>query len=161
MRKRGDEVVIQFEYDRSLVKAVKSLGRRRFDSFSKEWVVPLHLYMDALAHLEAVGADVELDSDLASMYDDELVPPPRKAEVAIGRVGDDYVVHFDYDPELVKAVKGIPGRTFDSSSKAWFIPIEGEEETLNNLLKAFELLDCSLRVEPKLRDLVEGLAPIP
>lgn len=161
MRKRGDEVVIQFEYDKSLVKAIKSLGKRRFDSFSKEWVVPLHLYIDALAQLEAVGADIELDSDLTSMYNDALLPPPKKPEVTIGRVGDDYVVQFDYDPEMVKAVKGIPGRTFDPSSKAWFIPIEAEEETLSNVLKSFELLECSIRVEPKLRRLVEGLTPLP
>ncbi len=161
MRRRGDEVVIQFEYAKGLVKAVKSLDKRSFDSFSKEWVVPIHLYMDAMARFEAVGAHVELDDELASMYDKTLVPPPRKPEVTISRVGEDYVVQFDYDPELVKAAKRIPGRTFDPSSKAWFIPIEDEFETLSNVAKTFELLECSIRLEPKLRSIMEAPTPLP
>ncbi len=159
MRRRGDEAVIQFDYDKSLVAAVKGLPKRSFDPQTKEWVVPLHLYLDAVARLQAVGADVRLDEELQVMYDEALLPPPKKPEVIISRCGDEYMVQFEYDPVLVKAAKGIPGRSFDPSSKAWFVPIDNERETLRNVLQTFELVDCTIRLEQKLRPLVGALAP--
>ncbi len=158
MSRRGDEAVIQFDYDRSLVTAVKGLDRRSFDPWTKEWTIPLHLYIDAVARFQAIGSKVELDGELQAMYDEALVPPPKKPEVTISRCGDEYVVQFEYDPSLVKATKRIPGRNFDPSSRAWFVPIEDAEGTLKSVLKTFEALDCSIRLEPKLRPLVAGLA---
>ncbi len=158
MRRRGDEVVIVFDYDRTLVKTVKSLDKRSFDPQTKEWTVPLHLYLDAVARFQAVDASVELDEKLGAMYDEALVPPPKKPVVTISRCGDEYVVQFEYDPSLVKATKRIPGRNFDPSSRAWFVPIEDAEGTLKSVLKTFEVLDCSIRLEPKLRPLLAGLA---
>ncbi len=161
MRRRGDEVVIGFDYDRALVKAVKSLDRRTFDAFAKEWVIPLHLYMDAVARFEGVGASVEMDEALSAMYSKALLPPPKKPEVAIRRVGDEYVVQFEYDPKLVKAAKRIPGRTFDPASKAWLVPIEDDEKTLRNIVQALELVECSIQLEPKLRPTAEGQPLLP
>ncbi len=159
MRKRGDEAVIGFEYDKSLVTAVKSLPKRSFDPQTKEWVVPLHLYLDAVARLRASGAEVDLDEDLRAMRDKASMPPPKAPEVSISRCGDEYVVQFEYDPSLVKAVRRIPGRSFDPSSKAWFIPIEDDEATLKDVVKAFEATECSIRLEGKLRPVMAGLQP--
>lgn len=154
VRRRGDEVVLRFDYDRSLVAAVKGLPRRRFDPFTKEWVLPLHLYMDAVSILQATGASVELDDELKALYEQGAVVPRTRPEVSIGRCGGEYVVQFEYDPSLVKATKKIPGRSFDPASKAWFVPIVDERETLHDLLAAFEGVDCSIRLESKLRALV-------
>lgn len=146
---------MSFEYDRSLVKTVKSLERRTFDPFSKEWVIPVHLYRDAIARFEALGADVELDAGLATLQDEGEISLPQKPEVVISQVGDDYVVQFEYDPDLVTAAKRLPGRTFDPASKAWFIPIQEETRTLRDVLGAFEPHNCTVRLEPKLRPLLE------
>lgn len=154
MRRRGDEVVLSFEYDKSLVATIKGLPQRRFDPSTKEWVLPLHLYMDAAALLEAVGAHVEMDQELRILYDEGQIPRPKKPEVAISRCGEEYVVQFDYDAALVKAARKVPGRTFDPSAKAWFVPIDDEEETLRLLLSSFEDVECAIRLEPKLRALV-------
>ncbi len=76
MQRRGEEAVIRFDYDRALVRAVKGLERRSFDARTKEWVVPLYLYADALARLEAAGGEVELDADLQTMVAEGLHPRP-------------------------------------------------------------------------------------
>lgn len=156
MRKRRDEAVAHFDYDRSLVKAVKGLDKRSFDAQTKEWIIPLHLYRDAVARFESVGASVELDEELEAMTVGALLPPPKKPEITISRCGDEYIVQFEYDPSLVEAVKRIPKRSFDPASKAWFVPIEDEKATLSAVLQTFEVMDCTIRLQPKLRTLVAG-----
>lgn len=161
MRRRGNEAVIQFDYDRALVRAVKGLERRSFDTRTKEWVVPLHLYADAIARLEAAGGEVEMDADLQTMYAEGLQPRPPRPEVHVARSGGDYVIRFDYEPRLVRVVKEIPGRSFDASAKAWFVPIEDEVGTLQEVLRPFEAANCTIRLEPDLERLVAGAAPTP
>lgn len=144
-------MVLRFDYDRALVAAVKSLPRRRFDASTKEWVVPLHLYLDVLSVIEAAGGIVEMDEGLRELLERGDVISPRKSEVTISRCGSEYVVQFEYEPSLVRVAKAIPGRTFDPVSRAWFIPIEDEERTLRYLLDAFESAGCTIRLEPKLK----------
>jgi hypothetical protein len=156
MRRRGEDLVLHFEYDRALVAAVKSLPKRRFDPSTREWVVPLYHYMDAISVMEAAGAAVEMDEDVKQLFEEGAFIPPEKPEVVIGRCGAEYVVQFEYEPALVKVAKSIPGRSFDPVSKAWFVPIEDEEGTLNRLLEAFGAVNCSIRIESKLK----SLAPI-
>lgn len=156
MRRRGDDAILRFEYDPSLVKTVKGLEKRTFDAMAKEWVIPLHLYLDAAARLEAVGAEVLFDEELTTLRNREIVPPPKKPEVTISRVGEEYIVQFEYDANLVRATKGLPKRSFDPASKAWSIPIGDEEGTLRQLIWTYEGLGSSVRLEPKLRPRSEG-----
>lgn len=153
MRRRGDEAVLRFEYDRGLVAAVKALPRRRFDPETKEWVLPLHHYLDAARALEAMGAQVELDPELEALTEEGAVPPPPRPRAAVTRAGGHYMVRFEYRPALVRAVRQIPGRTFDPSSKAWFVPIEEAELTLRAIVEALEEVGCVV-------DLPEDLLPL-
>lgn len=159
MRRLGEEAVIRFDYDRALVRAVKGLERRRFDARTKEWVVPLYLYADALARLEAAGGEVELDDDLQTMLAGGLQPRPPEPEVHVGRTGGNYIIRFEYEPRLVKAVKEIPGRTFDPSAKAWFVPIQDEVGTLGEVLRPFEAAGCTIHLDPDVERLLA--APLP
>lgn len=43
----------------------------------------------------------------------------RAVDLADGR----FVIRFRYDPELVSAVKAVPGRSFDGASKCWTAPL--------------------------------------
>ncbi|MFQ6012798.1 MAG: hypothetical protein ACE5LS_04060 [Thermoplasmata archaeon] len=149
MRRRGDEAVLSFEYDRFLVKAVKSMDRRRYDPVTKEWSVPLHYYADAVATLEAVGAEVEMDSELMDLHARAVVPPEAPHRVSVERAGDQYVVRFEYDSSLVQAIKKVPGRTFDSVARAWLIPME--EGALENLLATLDEVNCTVELAPDVK----------
>ena len=41
-----------------------------------------------------------------------------------------FVIEFEYDSDLVTAVKNIPGRRYDSNTKKWIVPSSSEEEVL-------------------------------
>ncbi len=41
-----------------------------------------------------------------------------------------FVIEFDYDPDLVNAVKNIPGRKYDTISKNWIVPSSSEQEVM-------------------------------
>lgn len=47
--------------------------------------------------------------------------------------GNDYyfIIEFDYDSDLVNAVKNIPGRKFDSNSKNWTAPSSSEQAVIS------------------------------
>ena len=47
--------------------------------------------------------------------------------------GNDYyfIIEFDYDSDLVNAVKNIPGRKFDSNSKNWTAPSSSEQAVMS------------------------------
>lgn len=42
-----------------------------------------------------------------------------------------FVIEFEYDADLVTAVKNIPGRRYDSNTKKWIVPSSSEEEVLS------------------------------
>ncbi len=149
MRRRGDEAVLSFDYDRFLVRAVKTLDRRRYDPMTKEWTIPIHYYADALATLEAVGAGVEMDPELADLHERAVVPPKARPDVSVERAGDQYIVRFEYERSLVRAIRKVPGRTFDSVARAWLVPVE--EGALENLLATFAEVDCAVQLAPELK----------
>ena len=37
---------------------------------------------------------------------------------------DVYIIRFQYDPELVKLIKNVPGRQYDPDHKYWTIPLD-------------------------------------
>ncbi|MEE9592012.1 MAG: hypothetical protein V3W28_00335 [Thermoplasmata archaeon] len=144
MRRRGNEAVLSFDYDRFLVKAVTTLDRRRYDPMTKEWTVPLHYYADAVATLEAVGAEVKMDPELADLHERAVVPPKARPEVKVERAGGQYIIRFEYERSLVQAIKKVPGRTFDSVARAWLVPVE--EGALENLLATLGEVDCTVQL---------------
>ncbi len=150
MRRRGDEAVLNFDYDRFLVRAVKTLDRRRYDPMTKEWTIPIHYYADALATLEAAGAEVEMDEELEDMHQRAVLPPEARPQVTVERSGDQYVIRFEYNRSLVHAIKTVPGRTFDGVARAWLVPVE--EGALENLVATFAEAECTVEVAPGLKD---------
>ncbi len=149
MRRRGDEAVLSFDYDLLLVRAVKTLDRRRYDPMTKEWTIPIHYYADALATLEAEGAEVEMDEELADMHERAVVPPEARPQITVEQSGDQYLIRFEYNRSLVQAIKKVPGRTFDAVARAWLVPVE--EGALENLLATLNETECTVEVAPGLK----------
>ena len=52
--------------------------------------------------------------------------------------GDNFIVSFTYDPDLVEAVKKLPVRKYDGPHKRWIVPNIAENvEPLSNLIEGF------------------------
>ena len=55
--------------------------------------------------------------------DDRRISPTHSQN---GMQSTSFEISFEYDPELVKAVKQIPGRKYDASSRVWIVPKRSE-----------------------------------
>lgn len=60
--------------------------------------------------------------------EDEFAPPEWERGKIVDGGGEDapYRILFGYDPELVAAVKRLPGRRYDPETKTWTVPREQE-----------------------------------
>lgn len=74
----------------------------------------------------------------------------------ITEIDDKLVIRFHYDMEVVKEIKGITGRVWNATDKAWYIPKSSIEE----LIKTFGLdmlnIDESINVDQLIADAKNG-----
>ncbi len=152
MRRRGYEAVLSFDYDRYLVRAVKTLDRRRYDPMTKEWTIPIHYYADALATLEAVGAEVEMDKELADMHERAVVPPearghpPGEVNPALeGRQGRHLSQEALAGP--VPTMSRCAGRP-DMARRRYSVPLCGTNRPTNRTRDSSSGIPCRARMSP-------------
>lgn len=58
----------------------------------------------------------------------------RNGEISKVKYGDNkfyFAISFEYDPNLVEAVKSLPGRKWNNETKVWGVPSQYETEVLN------------------------------
>ena len=58
----------------------------------------------------------------------------RNGEISKAKYGDNkfyYAISFEYDANLVEAVKSLPGRKWNNETKVWGVPSQYETEVLN------------------------------
>lgn len=85
----------------------------------RHWVVSRQKHGKVLAWAEQNRVPV---SERAAAF---LATVPPDAESGLGLVdvdGEDLVIRFDYSPEVVEAVRLIPGRRFDKETLTWRAP---------------------------------------
>jgi len=85
---------------------------------------------------------------------DEIAATAGDLTIKVGatQTGSLVRLSFDYDPALVDAIKRVPGRRFDVSSKAWDISVGA-------LAQAVDLLSAAGADTSALRELVPDYAP--
>jgi len=149
--KKGEEVAIQFSYDANLVEVAKSFPKRRFDPEAKEWLVPLYLYKDVVREFENQTCVVIVDNEIERYLLEGKEFERETPEVFIKRVGNDYMVSFEYDPSLVREIKSLEERKFDPGTKGWFIPIRDEERTLREVISRLQLARCQIKLHEDLQ----------
>ncbi len=149
--RKGQEVSIQFGYDQKLVEVAKSLPKRRFDPEAKEWLVLLYLYKDVVREFENQTCVVIVDDEIERYLLEGKEFERETPEVFIKRVGNDYMVSFDYDPSLVREIKSLEERKFDPGTKGWFIPIRDEERTLREVISRLQLVRCQIKLQDDLK----------
>jgi hypothetical protein len=149
--RKGGEVAVQFDYDPKLVEVAKSFPKRRFDPQAKEWLVPLYLYKDVVGQFENETCVVIVDEEIEQFLLEGKEFEREDPEVFIRRVGNDYMVSFEYDPSLVREIKSLEERKFDPGSKGWFIPIRDEVRTLQEVISRLRLTACQIRLHEDLR----------
>jgi SWI/SNF-related matrix-associated actin-dependent regulator 1 of chromatin subfamily A len=123
----GDRFMFHFRYDPDLVDAVKRLPGRRYNAAERVWTAGAGAH-DVIESWASDHGFVLLDdaADLiercaAGKVEDDAAYAGRGRLVLV----DDHHVAFEfpgYDADAVEAVKQLPERRWDSTSKRWLIP---------------------------------------
>lgn len=115
-----DHLVATFPYDKALVGRMKSLKGATWDNSSKSWRIPL------TQHARAVEIALELDWWISPEVATLQIPesPTDSMTVSDSKV----FLLFSYDPVKVRAVKRIPGITWDKKTSAWVAPMSSLSE---------------------------------
>ena len=116
----SDHLVAIFPYDKELVGKVKSLKGSLWDNTSKSWRIPLSHHSRAVEL--ALSLDWWISPEVATLH----VPEASEDSMTVS----DSKVHllFKYDPVKVRAVKRIPGITWDKKTSAWVAPMSSLSE---------------------------------
>jgi hypothetical protein len=147
---RGDEVAIAFRYDPVLVDVARGLPSRRFDPDTKEWLVPQYHCHDAVKAFEAAPCIVHVEPEVESLLTEPPGGPSRAPRARVYKEGEEYVIDFPYDARVVRAVKSIPGRRFDSDRKLWLVGITDPAGTLKEILRQLRFAECEVELDDAL-----------
>lgn len=117
----GDgQIVATFPYDEATVSKVKKVSGAKWDKSSKTWRIPF------ASHPQATQLALELgwwiDPQLAFMD----IPEAPTDTVLIS--GTTVELHFAFDPVKVRAVKRIPGITWNKKTSGWVAPLSSLAE---------------------------------
>jgi hypothetical protein len=120
-----DTLIAVFPYDKETVAAVKTLPGAKWDKAARVWLIPID-------HTEAA-------QQLAIRLGWWIQPEVAKINVATRTItagltiSDDeksIKLDFSWDPVKVRAVKQIPGVTWDKKTTAWVAPISSITEAV-------------------------------
>ena len=116
----NDHLVLVFPYDKAHVAKVKSIKGSAWDGTSKSWRVPLTQY--ALATELAMEMGWWISPEVA------VLNIPSKEADRMSIENNKVALFFGFDPVKVRAVKRIPGITWDKKTSAWTAPMSSLSE---------------------------------
>lgn len=133
-----EETLISFKYNEDFINVIRKQPKRRWDSESKQWVVPNNHVIKVLKELEKVGADVENAINYAMNHELIINAKPKKVDVLLYFDEDAVLMKFDYNEEILKRVKKIDKkyRKWNPQHKYWEIAND-EFKLLMQSLKPF------------------------
>lgn len=121
---REDGTLISFRYNDKYIEEVKKQSDRKWDAESKSWIIPNDSVLDVLYALGSIGADVDNAIEYAKENTvDDVVATIKVVEVKVMSDGDMILLKFDYNKDVIDAVKSIPlqYRQYNSDFKFWAI----------------------------------------
>ena len=127
----NDTFVIRFDYDANCVSQVRLIPEAYWSAPHKVWYAPASSAAAVRAFAEANGfvPTAEAAAILNGVVAVEAVLPERKKRV-VTLEGRKIVFDFEYDADVVYAVKAITGRQWNSKAKTWSAPLTSGWEAL-------------------------------
>ena len=120
----NDHLVLEFPYDADQVVEIKQIAGAKWDRVSRVWRVPMHSLSEARVFAEKHGFYIDPEVLVFTV--------PRKKFVPKGvYLKDDWVfISFMHEAVLLKAVKFVPGITWDGKEKAWRAPLTAVKQAV-------------------------------
>jgi hypothetical protein len=116
--------LISFRYNETFIETIKNQPKRQWDAENKNWIVPNKEVIPTLNALWTVGADVDNAMQYAMNHDliiNTIFEP--KAEVLTKIQNGHALLKFDYNKDIVNAIKEIPfkDRQWNADFKFWAV----------------------------------------
>ena len=112
----GDHLVFTFPFNAAQVAEIKQIPGAKWDKVSRVWRVPLSSLDLSRDFANKHGFHIDTDVLLFSL------PGNTQNKKTLEIDGDWVYMEFPYDPVRVRAVKSVPGVTWDVKRRAWRAP---------------------------------------
>lgn len=120
----GDELVLDFPYDKVLVAGIKKIPGAKWDKLSKVWRAPMTSV--ELVRRFAMSAGMVVERDIM-LFD---APAPSREIFGLRHEDGWIYLGFAYDPVKVRSVKSLPGVTWHAKTMAWRVPMTAVREAI-------------------------------
>lgn len=136
----GDQLAVISPYVREEVDAIKAVPGAKWDKLATAWRVPVGSLAEVMAYARRFNYTIHPDVWALDLPDRPFGAPRLFLD------GKKITAEFAYDEVKVKAIRTVPGATWDGKKMVWRIPH-------STLAQAVEWADeFKLEVEPSLRD---------
>ena len=147
-------LALDFPYDPAQVAEVKSIAGATWDKVGKLWKAPVASIDEVRAF--AIKHDFEITDEVL-----RFTAPKRASRKGVYLKGDWTYIQFPYDKVVLKAVKQIPGITWDNKEMAWRAPLTSSAEAIAwansfGVLVSPEVHGVSASISKKLDELKEA-----
>lgn len=115
--------LISFRYNETFIEIIKKQPKRQWDAENKQWIVPNDKVIPTLNELWTAGADVENAMQYAMNNDLIINEIFTKVDIMVKERGDEVFLKFQYDKDIVDAIKEIDreDRDWNGQFKFWAI----------------------------------------
>jgi len=115
------EIVIRFDYQPSLIDAIRSIPGRRWDANERAWIVP----HETASLVKQIAAEYELflTDDVKRLPDHEIKLAPK-----ISARNGEFALTFNYNTDVLAQVRMMPGARWSSDDRVWLVPVESANE---------------------------------
>ena len=149
------ELRLKFDYDPTLVDAIRTVPNRRWDGEAKEWVVAKSSV--SLIRKIATEHNLFMTLDVQRLPDVEITTAPM---VTVQKRM--FSLSFPYDAQLIGQVRQMPGSEWSATARAWLVPIEASDEVLAFVEQTKALLSAEaknlMREAVEVRSIIESSA---
>lgn len=146
----GPRLVIRCGYDPALVAAIKEIPGRRWDPVDRAWTTPI----SSIATVREFAEQYALTWNVA----DDVEAGEDNARPSITVQRGQFQIAFDYNRDLVAAVRDLPGARWDRGRWVWTVPLSAAVDVHEFITATESTIDPS--AEPHLRDARAALARI-
>lgn len=137
-----DMTLISFTYNHDFIAVVKQAKNRKYNPEIKKWFVANGEVITILEKLQKIGADCKnaieyLKENLVINEQKEVSAPAPKQSINTITVNElkngKLEIGFNYNPEIVAAIKSLNDRKYNPTSKKWTIEKDGVNTLINKL----------------------------
>lgn len=106
---------ISFSFNKEIVTILQQLPERRFDRYTKEWIVPEKYFSSLFSKLEKYNFIVEGKS---FEKQEKIIVASKEFKIKDSEI----IITFPYDKDIVNFCRTLPCRSFNQKTKAWHVP---------------------------------------